>query len=266
LGITGARKDTAGQEDHMSADLDKLFGDQSGQDGDPNPPVTGQGEGQSKLLAGKFKTPEDMEKAYKELETKLGTDSAERQSTRQELQALREEMQAQRTADTQRAAAQLTQKPGETDEAFFERLMDPKQSKSTIATLLQGEVARSLQPLQAMVGQVFWQGQWTDAVQKTKGEIEKYEPEIKKLFKDYPALASMPDAYLKAYKMLRVEGAEAGMAANIEEAKKQAQQELLDKLAGRTPGSGGAGRKETKDEWQKTDEMLFGKDDAEQWE
>lgn len=242
-----------------------LFGDGDGQDGDPNPPATGQGDGQS-LLAGKFKTPADLEKAYKELESKLGTDSAERKTLNDKLEQIQSEMAAQRTADTQRAAAQLTQKPGETDEAFFERLMDPKQSKSTIATLLQGEVARSLQPLQAMVGQVYWQGLWTDACQKTKGEIQKYEPEIKKLFKDYPALASMPDAYLKAYKMLRVEGAESTMAANIEEAKKQAQQELLDKLAGRTPGSGGSGRKETKDEWQKTDEMLFGKDDAEQWE
>ena len=256
-----------------SAELDRMFGDKGGDPGatgagDPDKGQSTEGKSPEELLLEvkfKDKTPAEIAKAYHELETKLGADAEERRTAKLELQQIREELQAQRAAAT--AAQALQQKPGETKQEWFERLMDPTRSQEAVASLLTAEVDRKLQPLQQMIGKLYWQNQWTEARMATRGDIDKYRTQIDELFRINPALANMDGAYLKVYKMFRADGAEASIQQQIEAAKKDAEKAILDKLAGRTPGTGGAGRKESDNESdpKKLDEFLFGKEEGSDW-
>jgi hypothetical protein len=202
-----------------------------------------------KLWAGKFKSPEEMEKAYEEAQ-RWGTQrSQEVANIRRELEELRKsvapDMSKQKQKEWDDHVKQAIQQAVVDDNpALLVQLIDYMIDQRTEAKLQarDAELAplREQQRFQAEVNQFV----------ADNPEASEYLDEITKLIQAQPDVVTRPNWLGRAYGKVLNQRLKAGTA---NAAKTQAE-----KLAAGVPGSGARGRTDTKTEDEKVLDSIFG--------
>ena len=170
----------------------------------------GDGEKKDELILGKFKTPEDLAKAYSELEGKFTQTSQESAATKKTV----EELQAK----IQTISTQAPIKPEENDDDYQQIFVDPK---GAIEKIIEKSNAPFKDALFEMGKQAF---------KAATPDFEKYEARINEIVATMPNLKTQPGIVGQLYKMVR--GLDFDPAAYEKEVREKLKKETQDKVDG----------------------------------
>lgn len=195
-----------------------------------------------KRYAGKYETVEELEKAYKELEKKLG--SQERIARKKEIEEIFAALRGIKGPDKQ--PEQKTEKqdelpdPEEWLENFYKE--GPKAVDARIERKLQAMLAEQLAPVYNFMTQMNYERQ-LQALSAKAEDLGNYLDDMGELISQYPEIARHPNGMELAYRLAKLMRGEAEVTEVKKKAKEEGRREAMEKLGARMPGSKGGMRR-----------------------
>lgn len=173
---------------------------------------------QEKLLAGKFKSQDDLEKAYKELESKYGHTAQERadlQKTLETLAPIFEEAQVEQPVSS----------------------MEDSDPQTELKNIVRSAVSEVMAPQQANLA--------IEKLATKHPDFSEYVDDIMQVVKEMPELITRDKAagLERAYKIAKADRFEAEKLQAKEEGKKEAYENIVQKSMGSVEGASKAGDK-----------------------
>lgn len=163
------------------------------------------------LILGKFKSPEELAKAYSSLEqfnTKTRQELAQTQQTTQELQAAIQQMQQQmQQSQVQPQVQEPELSPEEMNEQLMNRFYEnPMSVLNEIKEQAKQELMQEMAPIQEQYQQQQQQQQWMQTVNdfaSTHQDFQQWQPAMQEVLNSNPNIAQMPNGLEIAYNMAR---------------------------------------------------------------
>lgn len=204
-------------------------------------------EEQEKLILGKFKSVEELAKAYKELEKKLGKDAEEKAALRKEIEEIRKLITGPKDAKEQ--------KKEDSPEDWLERFYSegPKLIQHMVSDML----AQHLAPIQQFMTQEYYNRQARELAAKYK-DFADYVEDMEQIFNEYPEIASHPRGMEIAYRLAKANRLEAELPRAVEKAQEEGKKAALEKQAARMPSSSGRKTEKAKSPEELIKESIFG--------
>lgn len=201
-------------------------------------PEEEQEEQEEQLILGKFKSVDDLAKAYKNLEKKLGKDAQERKALQDEMSQIRQLLMSQQ--------APQTKQPEEEDmngDDFLTLLAEkgPKAIDERTSRLINNMLQKQLEPINEFITQQYYNQQVQQTASKYK-DFYDYKDDITEILSsnEYNWLVNQKNGIEVAYHLAKSMRSPEKIAAVAEEAEEEGKKSVLAKQAARIPASSGS--------------------------
>ncbi|HHY44808.1 MAG TPA: hypothetical protein GX512_03755 [Firmicutes bacterium] len=181
------------------------------------------------LIFGKYKSLEEAEKAYKNLERSFGKKSTEAARLRKELEQLRTPAKDEKTEPD--PLEEVLKDP----DKWMERLY--KEGPKAVLEIVEKAVERRTKPIEEKVATNTYMEQ-VRQFREEHPDLDEYAEDMAEWLKAHPKIAREPDALETAYKAVKFDRLMETLPSIVSEASKTKAKANLDKQAARMPSGG----------------------------
>jgi len=228
-----AESPETGYDSAASENDDDGSEDEGPETGDPSEEDDRKEGSGEKLLADKYKTPEELETAYVNLQKKLGERDTEKDEMKQRLQLL-EKFILQQQGQPPQGAVEAEPEPGDILDEFYDdpaSVIDKRVGKAVEEQI--SKIGPALQSVQQFMTEQFYLRKASELAAKYP-DFQELVPVMSELGEKYPQLAKDPNGMELAYRIAK--------GLNVSKAEEE-DQKRADKRAARMPGSTGGTRR-----------------------